>query len=86
MLPTVVSYIRNSELALGTWRVPHAVALTSLQQRVPYIAIRALSDLAGRGSADSNEADTFLSLAADNSIIALLAFVKQLSIIRRSSV
>lgn len=59
-----------------------AVALISLQQKVPYIAIRALSDLAGGGSADSNEADTFISLAADNSIIALLAFVKQLSIIK----
>ncbi|PON37274.1 Nucleoside phosphorylase [Parasponia andersonii] len=60
-----------------------AVALISLQQRVPYIAIRALSDLAGGGSADSNEADTFISLAADNSIIALLAFVKQLSAIKK---
>ncbi|KAF4364828.1 hypothetical protein G4B88_025547 [Cannabis sativa] len=56
-----------------------AVALISLQQRVPYIAIRALSDLAGGGSADSNEADIFINLAADNSIIAVLAFIKQLS-------
>ncbi|XP_062108937.1 bark storage protein A-like [Humulus lupulus] len=63
-----------------------AVALISLQQRVPYIAIRALSDLAGGGSADSNEADTFITLAADNSIIAVLAFIKQLSAFKSGGV
>ncbi|KAF3446423.1 hypothetical protein FNV43_RR11602 [Rhamnella rubrinervis] len=56
-----------------------AVALVSLQQRVPFIIIRALSDLAGGGSAESNEADIFINLAADNSVTAVLEFVKLLS-------
>lgn len=56
-----------------------SVALICLQQRVPFIAIRALSDLAGGGSADSNEADTFITLASKNSVTAVLEFVKLLS-------
>ena len=35
------------------------VALISLQQRKHFIAIRALSDLASRGFADSNKAHTY---------------------------
>ncbi|XP_054797283.1 uncharacterized protein LOC129302426 [Prosopis cineraria] len=57
-----------------------SVALICLQQRVPFIAIRALSDLAGGGSAQSNEADTFSSLAATNSVAVVVEFVKQLSL------
>lgn len=57
-----------------------SVALICLQQRVPFIAIRALSDLAGGGSADSNEADTFSSLAATNSVTVVIEFVKLLSL------
>ncbi|XP_061367404.1 uncharacterized protein LOC133310488 [Gastrolobium bilobum] len=53
-----------------------SVALICLQQRVPFIAIRALSDLAGGGSADSNEADTFAPLAATNSVKVVIEFVK----------
>ncbi|KOM28637.1 hypothetical protein LR48_Vigan561s002700 [Vigna angularis] len=56
-----------------------SVALICLQQRIPFIAIRALSDLAGGGSAESNEADTFLSIAAANSVTAVIEFVKLLS-------
>ena len=56
-----------------------SVALICHQQRVPFITIRALSDLAGGGSAVSNEADTFITLAAANSITAVLAFVDALS-------
>jgi nucleoside phosphorylase len=56
-----------------------AVALICLEQRTPFIAIRALSDLAGGGSTDSNEADTFTSLAANNSVTVVLEFIKQLS-------
>ncbi|KAK7251557.1 hypothetical protein RIF29_34855 [Crotalaria pallida] len=55
-----------------------SVALISLQQRVPFIAIRALSDLAGGGSEQSNEADTFASLAATNSVAVVIEFVKLL--------
>ncbi|XP_048227597.1 bark storage protein A [Ricinus communis] len=52
-----------------------AVALICQQQRTPFIAIRALSDLAGGGSAVSNEAGIFASLAAQNSVAALLRFI-----------
>lgn len=57
-----------------------SVALICLQQRVPFIAFRALSDLAGGGSAESNEADTFLSIAATNSVTVVIQFVKLLSL------
>ncbi|XP_058780685.1 bark storage protein A-like [Vicia villosa] len=56
-----------------------SVALICLQQRVPFIAIRALSDLAGGGTAESNEADTFSPLAATNSVAVVIEFVKLLS-------
>ncbi|GLU01443.1 hypothetical protein SLE2022_187500 [Rubroshorea leprosula] len=56
-----------------------SVALICLQQNIPFIAIRALSDLAGGGSAESNEASTFTSLAADNSVTVVIAFIQQLS-------
>ncbi|XP_075642641.1 bark storage protein A-like [Castanea sativa] len=55
-----------------------SVALICLQQRTPFIIIRALSDLAGGGSANSNEADTFTSLATNNSVLVLLEFIKHL--------
>ncbi|XP_058780676.1 bark storage protein A-like [Vicia villosa] len=56
-----------------------SVAIICLQQRIPFIAIRALSDLAGGGTAESNEADTFSPLAATNSVAVVIEFVKQLS-------
>ncbi|KAJ4957796.1 hypothetical protein NE237_024907 [Protea cynaroides] len=52
-----------------------AVALVSLQQGIPFIAVRGLSDLAGGGSSVSNEAGTFSSLAAQNSVDVLLKFI-----------
>ncbi|KAJ4957840.1 hypothetical protein NE237_024951 [Protea cynaroides] len=52
-----------------------AVALVSLQEGIPFIAVRGLSDLAGGGSSVSNEADTFSSLAAQNSVAVLLGFI-----------
>lgn len=52
-----------------------AVALVCYQQQMPFIAIRALSDLAGGGSSVSNEADIFASLAAQNAVDALLSFI-----------
>lgn len=53
-----------------------AVALVCHQQRVPFITFRALSDLAGGGSAESNEADTFTPLAATNSVAVVVEFIK----------
>ncbi|KAK1377614.1 Bark storage protein A [Heracleum sosnowskyi] len=52
-----------------------AVALICLQQNTPFIAFRALSDLAGGGSSVSNEVDLFSSLAAQNSVDVLIQFV-----------
>uniref|UniRef100_A0A2N9H0S7 Nucleoside phosphorylase domain-containing protein n=1 Tax=Fagus sylvatica TaxID=28930 RepID=A0A2N9H0S7_FAGSY len=52
-----------------------AVALVCLQQKTPFIAIRSLSDLAGGGSALSNEADIFSSLAAQNAVDAVIGFI-----------
>ncbi|KAF5743252.1 bark storage protein A-like isoform X1 [Tripterygium wilfordii] len=57
-----------------------SVALICYQQKVPFITIRALSDLAGGGSAHSNEADTFINLAANNSVTVVVAFIEQLSV------
>ncbi|XP_071717114.1 bark storage protein A-like [Rutidosis leptorrhynchoides] len=55
-----------------------AVALICYQQKIPFIAIRALSDFAGGGSAISNEAANFAPLAAQNAVIALIKFVQLL--------
>ncbi|XP_042498329.1 bark storage protein A isoform X1 [Macadamia integrifolia] len=52
-----------------------AVALISLQEGIPFIAIRGLSDLAGGGSAVSNEAGIFASLAAQNSVDVVVRFI-----------
>ena len=56
-----------------------AVALVCLQQKKPFIAIRALSDLAGGGSALSNEVDVFASLASQNSFEVLVKFITLLN-------
>ncbi|KAI3468221.1 hypothetical protein Pfo_024884 [Paulownia fortunei] len=55
------------------------VASICYQQRVPFITFRALSDLAGGGSAQSNEADTFTPLAANNSLTVVVEFIKILA-------
>ncbi|KAJ4752529.1 5'-methylthioadenosine/S-adenosylhomocysteine nucleosidase [Rhynchospora pubera] len=56
-----------------------AVGLVSLQLGTPFIAIRSLSDLAGGGSAQSNEASIYSSLAADNAVTAVVNFISLLS-------
>lgn len=56
-----------------------AVALICLQQRTPFIVIRSLSDLAGGGSALSNEAGTYVNLAAQNAVLTTIEFIKLLS-------
>ncbi len=54
-----------------------AVALVAWQNRVPYIAFRSLSDLAGGGTG-GNEVRTFGSLAADNSAAVVIAYLNAL--------
>ncbi|GJM94921.1 hypothetical protein PR202_ga11607 [Eleusine coracana subsp. coracana] len=55
-----------------------AVALVALQQGTPFIAIRSLSDLAGGGSAESNEAGVFAPLAAHNAVLVVVEFMSLL--------
>ncbi|XP_058114264.1 bark storage protein A isoform X2 [Magnolia sinica] len=55
-----------------------AVALVCRQQSTPFIAFRALSDLAGGGSAESNEASVFASLAAQNAVTVVAKFISLL--------
>ncbi|XP_068325654.1 bark storage protein A-like isoform X1 [Pyrus communis] len=58
-----------------------SVALVCLQQRVPFIVIRALSSSSsGSGSSDPNEAAKFISLASKNSVMAVVEFIRQLSL------
>ncbi|CAL4952540.1 unnamed protein product [Urochloa decumbens] len=56
-----------------------AVALVAHQLGVPFITIRSLSDLAGGGSSLSNEAATFLAIAAKNAVDVMLKFVPLLA-------
>lgn len=54
-----------------------AVAIVAYENRMPYIAFRSLSDLAG-GGAGQNEARIFGRLAADNSAAVVIAYLKAL--------
>ena len=54
-----------------------ATAQVAYSNRVPFIAFRSLSDLAGGGEGE-NEMNTFMTLAAGNSARVLLAFLAAL--------
>jgi len=54
-----------------------AVALVAYVNRVPYIAFRSLSDLAG-GGPGKNEGKTFGKLAADNSAAVVIEYLRTL--------
>lgn len=56
-----------------------AIALVCLQERTPFLTIRALSDLAGGGSSISNEAAVFAPIAAHNAVAVLLKFISLLN-------
>jgi len=55
-----------------------AVALVCLQQRLPFIAIRSISDLAGVETSYSNQAVVFAGLASKNAATVVIEFVKAL--------
>jgi adenosylhomocysteine nucleosidase len=55
-----------------------AVAHVAYVNKVPFIAFRSLSDLAGGGPGE-NEISTFFQLAADNSAKVVIAFLEKLS-------
>ena len=54
-----------------------AVAHVAYLNKVPFIAFRSLSDLAG-GGPEENELGTFFQLAADNSAAVVVAFLRSL--------
>jgi len=78
--PTFVDNARFREWAWDTFRAEAldmetaAVAIVAHVHRVPYIAFRSLSDLAG-GNGDGNEMRTFGQLASTNSAALVLAFL-----------
>ncbi|KAF8090737.1 hypothetical protein N665_0468s0014 [Sinapis alba] len=69
------TFLRSKFNATAVEMESAAVALICHQQSIPFIVIRALSDLAGGGSDMSNEADIFGTLAAQNSVDVLVKFV-----------
>jgi adenosylhomocysteine nucleosidase len=59
-----------------------AVAVVAYENRVPYVAFRSLSDLAG-GGPGQNEVRTFGQLAAENSALVVVEYLKALPAARR---
>jgi adenosylhomocysteine nucleosidase len=83
--PTFVDNAAYREWAWTTFRADAldmetaAVAVVAYQNRVPYIAFRSLSDLAGGGTG-RNEVPVFGKLAADNSAALVIAYLKVLPV------
>ncbi len=81
--PTFVDNAAYREWAWNTFRADAldmetaAVAIVAYENRIPYIAFRSLSDLAG-GGPGQNEQRTFGQLAADNSAALVIAYLKAL--------
>ncbi|KAL0283351.1 UNVERIFIED_CONTAM: hypothetical protein Sangu_2894200 [Sesamum angustifolium] len=64
------------ERCVNSTCLPRAPEVVMVERgKKPFIAIRALSDLAGGGSSVSNEADAFAPLAAQNAASVMLSFV-----------
>ncbi|MES3035387.1 MAG: 5'-methylthioadenosine/S-adenosylhomocysteine nucleosidase [Gemmatimonadota bacterium] len=80
------TFVDNAEYRAWAWTTfqadaldmeTAAVAVVANQNRVPWIAFRSLSDLAG-GGAGANEARVFGQLAADNSAAVVIAYLTAL--------
>lgn len=80
------TFVDNAAYREWAWTAFHAdaldmetaaVAIVAFENRVPYIAFRSLSDLAG-GGPGQNESRTFGRLAADNSAALVIAYLKAL--------
>jgi len=54
-----------------------AVAQVAFRNEIPFLVFRSVSDLAG-GDASTNQMNTFMQLAADNSASVLVAFMRAL--------
>lgn len=77
------TFVDNAAYREWTWKTfeanaldmeTAAVAIVAYQNRVPYIAFRSLSDLAGGGSG-RNESRVFGQVASDNAAAVVLAFL-----------
>ncbi len=80
------TFVDNAAYREWAWTTFHAdaldmetaaVAIVAFENRVPYIAFRSLSDLAG-GGGGANEAQIFGRLAADNSAAVVIEYLKAL--------
>jgi adenosylhomocysteine nucleosidase len=80
------TFVDNAAYREWAWQTFHAdaldmetaaVAIVAFVNRVPYIAFRSLSDLAG-GGPGKNEVRTFGRLAADNSAAVVIEYLKAL--------
>jgi len=80
------TFVDNAEYRKYVWNTFHAdaldmetaaVAFVSYVHRVPFIAFRSLSDLAG-GGPGKNEGRTFGKLAAENSATVVLSYISKL--------
>ena len=80
------TFVDNAAFREWAWNSFHAdaldmetaaVAIVAFENRVPYVAFRSLSDLAG-GGVGQNEARIFGRLAADNSAALVIAYLKAL--------
>ncbi len=81
------TFVDNAEYRAYVWNTfqadaldmeTAAVAFVAYVHRVPFLAFRSLSDLAG-GGPGNNESRTFGRLAADNSATVVLSFLSKLS-------
>ena len=86
--PTFVDNAAYREWAWSTFRADAldmetaAVAVVAYENRVPYVAFRSLSDLAG-GGPGQNEVRVFGQLAAENSALVVVEYLKALPAARR---
>lgn len=86
--PTFVDNAAYREWAWSTFQADAldmetaAVAVVAHENRVPYVAFRSLSDLAG-GGPGQNEVRTFGQLAAENSALVVVEYLKALPAARR---
>ncbi|EGF91261.1 MTA/SAH nucleosidase [Asticcacaulis biprosthecium C19] len=71
------NYLHTAFSARVTDMESAAVAQVAFANKVPFIAFRSLSDLAG-GDADVNHMMAFMTLASENSAAVVVAFIKAL--------
>jgi len=82
------TFVDNADYRRWTWETFRAEALdmetaavahVAYVNRIPFIAFRSLSDLAGGGKSGKNEGAIFSRMAADNSATIVIEFLKEQS-------